>query len=345
MKIAHDIRVKQSTVLIIITLVAIIINLERLITFLDPAVMVKQNFSPPGFIDLSIRVFFIFLLNYLVFQYNLFWKDQLPWNNKNFTILSTLIINILITATILFVFTQTYKVVMRFEFIQKELNTLFFGFTIILIADLLIVEFLKIQVKNKIIIIEKEQLAQEKLSSELTAIKNQVNPHFLFNSLNTLNAVIRKDASQATKFVDQLSYMYRYILQSSEKDLVSIGDEIGFLNSYAYLIQIRYANKFTLDMQIDDQIHSNKIPVLSLQMLVENAVKHNEISSEHPLKVDIYFENEHFIVRNPIRPRKEHVASTGNGLINLSQRYHLLLGQNIVLEKNHNFIVKLPISV
>ena len=187
-------------------------------------------------------------------------------------------------------------------------------------------------------------LKQQSLQNELSALKNQINPHFLFNSLNSLSSLVREN-EQATTFVNKLSFMYRYILQSGQVDLTLLKDELKFLESYLYLINTRYREKFEAIIDIEDQYLSEEIPILALQLLVENAVKHNEISTENPLKVKIYSDHKYIIVENKIRVRTSFVDSTGNGLVNLSKRYSLLKKKNIIISNEDQiFKVKLPLN-
>lgn len=139
--------------------------------------------------------------------------------------------------------------------------------------------------------------------------------------------------------------MYRYILQSGQQDLVTLSEELKFLDSYIHLIKTRYRDRFSIAITIDD-IHLNKtIPSLTLQLLVENAVKHNEISEDKPLLVNIYSENDMLVVENDIQPRTTLVESTGQGIANINKRYILLKDKHIsISESNNKFIVKLPLK-
>ena len=197
---------------------------------------------------------------------------------------------------------------------------------------------------QQVSLIENERLKQQNLQTELVALKNQIDPHFLFNSLNSLTCLIR-DNDEATQFVKKLSFMYRYILQSGDRDLVSLKEELKFLESYSYLIKARYRDRFTIDIEIDEKYLEKEIPPLALQLLVENAVKHNEISETNPLTVKIFYKNGFIYVENILKPRTVMAEGTGNGLMNLDKRYYLIAKQNIVITKDDNiFSVKLPIK-
>ena len=139
--------------------------------------------------------------------------------------------------------------------------------------------------------------------------------------------------------------MYRYILQSSDSDLVSLKEELKFLESYTYLIQTRYRERFQIDIRIDAKYLNEKIPPLALQILVENAVKHNEISETHPLRVEVYCKEDYIVVQNPIQPRSTLSENSGYGLQNLEKRYTLLKKNKISIQKKNDiFMVKLPLK-
>ena len=138
--------------------------------------------------------------------------------------------------------------------------------------------------------------------------------------------------------------LYRYVLQSKEKDLVSIAEELSFLKNYTDLIRIRYRDKFQINIDIDKRNLHFSIPVLSIQLLVENAIKHNEISEENPLKVMVNIIDKHLVVTHKLRPRKTLIQSTGNGIVNLSRRCQYLIGKDIEILKDENFTVRIPIK-
>ena len=227
---------------------------------------------------------------------------------------------------------------------SADTNLLYFVYVIITIIIMFVANILRFQSLREADLVEKEQLTRQNLQNELSALKNQINPHFLFNSLNSLNSLVRGN-TEATKFVNKLSFMYRYILQSGDQDLVSLKEELKFLDSYLFLIKTRYRDKFSVEINIDEQWLNYTIPVLSLQLLVENAVKHNEISKSNPLEVRLYVEDNAIVVENIIKPRTTFVESTGKGLANISKRYQMLKQQDISISKQDNiFKVKLPLN-
>jgi len=337
-------RIKKSTIVLIAAVVAFLIHSMRWLEYFNLKEVANPDFTQPSIPDIFVRMTAFFLYSWLIIKFNLIWINKyFSEVKKVIKYLITIIGNVVIAFSLFLLFDIFYKLLFGIKIPELEQRGAAFGWFIVLIVLLLIVQILKIQLRSRKMALEKEQLKQEKLASELVAIKNQINPHFLFNSLNTLNSVIRNNPERATDFVDKLSFMYRYILQSSEQNLVNLTEELEFLDSFVYLIKIRYGNKFELKNTLSLDLNLIKIPVLSLQILVENAVKHNEISEDNPLLVKMYNDDEFIIVENKISPRNSLEESTGNGLLTLSRRYKLLKENDIKIYKNSNFKVKLPI--
>lgn len=192
---------------------------------------------------------------------------------------------------------------------------------------------------------ENEVLKQENLRSQLETLKNQVNPHFLFNSLNTLISIIDDDPEIAKNYTQKLSQVYRYILQAKEKDIVTLNEELEFTIAYDYLLKIRYGNNLHFITEVDKKHLELGLPTLVLQMLVENAIKHNIISESKPLEVKIWVdEAENLVVSNNYQPKKVNVESDKVGLKNIAQRYKILIDKDIEIVQNEKqFIVKLPL--
>lgn len=197
------------------------------------------------------------------------------------------------------------------------------------------------------ILLENEQLQNENLTTRYNMLVSQINPHFFFNSLNSLSMLVReRDSERALEYIDQLSYTFRYITQNgNNSELVSLRDEMSFAKAYCYMFHIRYADKIFFDISVSEEYYEYKLPALSLQPLIGNAVKHNAITSKNPLRVSIRTENGNLVVSNPKRPLLEPQVGTGTGLQNLCSRYELMLGKKIEIECSGNeFIVRLPLK-
>lgn len=175
------------------------------------------------------------------------------------------------------------------------------------------------------------------------ALQNQLNPHFLFNTLNTLISEIECNPEGAADFARKMSDVYRYVMQCQEKRLVSLEQELDFLKSYIFLHRVRLGECLSTDIHIPESMYDAEIPPLTLQLLAENIVKHNAISSMYPMCIEIYEEEGYLCVSNPVKP-KMGVQSTGKGLSNLQERYRILGGKEPVVVKDEmRFTVKVPL--
>jgi len=190
-----------------------------------------------------------------------------------------------------------------------------------------------------------EQLNVAKAQAELEALKNQIDPHFIFNSLNTLSFLITRDPKSARLYNDTLARVYRYILSNKERDLVLLREETEFISNYFYLLKIRFADAISMTIEINDLSAENYlIPPISLQALVENAIKHNEFSEKKPLAINVSIHSDYVIVKNDLNRRNGAQPGSKIGLSNLDNRYKLLTKRNIIVENNfESFTVKLPI--
>jgi len=199
--------------------------------------------------------------------------------------------------------------------------------------------------EKKQIAIENEILKRENINAQHETLKQQVNPHFLFNSLNTLKSLIKQDASQAGDFIDELSSVYRYMLLHQDKKDVTIGEEIDFLKSYVYLLKIRFGSAINTEITLPDSLMQYSMPPNTLQLLIENAVKHNALSTKKPLSIYIYARDNYLTVQNNLQSKPELPAPSSQfGLSNISSRYLLLKGKDIMIEKTDtSFLVSLPI--
>ena len=193
--------------------------------------------------------------------------------------------------------------------------------------------------------IETERLKKNYFQSQLEGLKTQVNPHFLFNSLNSLSALIYSDQEKAVKFVDEMSKVYRYLLRSNENELIPLKAEIQFVHSFFHMLKTRYNNGIELHLNIKDQHMDYLIAPLTLQMLIENAVKHNIISFDKPLRIDISSDSSDVLtVNNNLQKKLTKVLSNGIGLQNIITKYRLLSNSEIVIiNDGKTFAVQLPL--
>jgi len=188
-------------------------------------------------------------------------------------------------------------------------------------------------------------LEKQQLINEIDLLKTQVNPHFLFNSLSILSSLVHVNADLSEQFIEQLARSYRYILEQKDQALVTLRTELEFIRSYAFLLKIRFENKFDLRIELPEEaLDKYKIAPLTLQLLVENAVKHNRMSAQEPLVVEVTVENDYLIVKNKLRMRPQREHSTGMGLNNIINRYALLTDRSVKAgECEDTFIVRVPL--
>lgn len=195
-------------------------------------------------------------------------------------------------------------------------------------------------------LIETERLRQENISSQLEALKSQVNPHFLFNSLNTLTYLIPEDEDRAVRFVQQLSKVYRYILEIRDRSLITVAEELDFLDAYQFLLKERFGENLQLQLKIDPAVKQLHMIPLSMQLLMENAIKHNIVSSQYPLTIEIIVgtPKETLLIRNQLQPKQQAQVSTKVGLDNIRRRYAFYTTAQVeVSEDNGWFSVELPL--
>lgn len=192
---------------------------------------------------------------------------------------------------------------------------------------------------------EAEQLKRITTQAELQLVKSQINPHFLFNNLNVLSALVMKNNGEANKFIEEFSKVYRYILNNQDKELVNIKTELEFIKPYIFLLQKRFVTGLTININIPEKYNDKFIIPASLQMLIENAIKHNIASSNKPLHINLeIIEESDLVVSNNLQLREFVENSTEIGLKNIIKRYFLVSGKQVVVNKTHSaFTVSLPL--
>lgn len=188
-----------------------------------------------------------------------------------------------------------------------------------------------------------ERLEKEKIASQYESLRNQVNPHFLFNSMNALSELVYESREVAVDYIRQLSLVYRYVLDSRDREVASLKEELEFLDSFLFLQKIRFGENLSFDIEIQKSETRYILP-LSLQLLVENVIKHNIISDEDPLHVRIYEEGSYFVVENKLNKKNGVEHKLGIGLKNIEMRYQYLTDNPVLIEETETkFVVKLPI--
>jgi sensor histidine kinase YesM len=227
-------------------------------------------------------------------------------------------------------------------YLNPELTVSLLGiYLMILVFD----GYLQMQKKLQEELLKAKELEKENILAQYKALKAQIEPHFLFNSLSVLSSLVYEDASLASDFIVKMSKTLRYIIEKNEFHLVKLSEELEFLRAYFFLVKTRLDDGVFLDIRLEESfIESTYIPPVTLQLLVENAVNHNKYNPDDPLKISIEKEDEFIVVRNNLNQRTNKEPSTQTGLKNLSKRYGLVSGKKVVVGKNNSvFVVKIPV--
>lgn len=198
--------------------------------------------------------------------------------------------------------------------------------------------------RSQLMGVELERTKADNLGAQFELLRQQVNPHFLFNSLSTLKSMIEIEDPQAPDFINKLSDFYRFTLENRKSDLIPLTEELDILKAYAYLLKARFEEGINLSTEIEASVYKTFIPPFTLQLLVENCIKHNIVSLEQPLFIRLYTKGNCLVIENNVQLKKNPESSTHLGLENINLRYIHLLNKKIEVENNENmFSVKLPL--
>lgn len=187
-------------------------------------------------------------------------------------------------------------------------------------------------------------LKQELERIKFEVLKDQLKPHFMFNSLNVLSGLIDENTERAQDFISEFAQVYRYVLETIEKNLVSVNEELDFIKSYIFLQQVRYGKMLQFYVDVSEDINGFYLPPLSLQVVLENAIKHNNIDDKQPLKIHLFNENDFLIIKNNLQPKAWKGPSTGVGQKNLVKRFEMVSDKMpVFIRKSELYIVKIPL--
>jgi len=253
------------------------------------------------------------------------------------------IVHVVLVSTIsLFVLYMVLGMPIQLNFDHWKLLTAF-GFRINLFLNCVsaIVFFMNRLKKAQL---EAEQLKKQNIEARFEVLRNQINPHFLFNCFNVLSTLVHKDADASSTFIAQLSNVYRYRLYNQENKIVPLKEELAFLDSYTYLLRTRFNENLLIENRISDRSDIIMVAPASLQMLIENAIKHNVASKKLPLKIILEKRDDYIVVSNTLQKKEIEEESTRIGLRNIIDRYKLLSDQPVIIERTPSqFIVKIPV--
>jgi two-component system LytT family sensor kinase len=285
---------------------------------------------------------------YMHEQYDHFIRVRLPELSQTFkrNLFKVLIYLLVMTPSVLLIFfVYDYFHILGYKIQIGDLRQgLLVGLCVNIIFETLW-EVLYIIDKYKESLAERELLEQMSIEQEFENLKNQVNPHFLFNCFNTLSSLISEDKEKAEVFLDELSKVYRYLLRSNEDGFATLENEIKFIDSYCKLLKTRHGDGLQISIEIDKKYNPYLVPSLSLQLLVENAVKHNVVSKQDPLNIEIFTTSgKQLVVNNNLQRKQKKETSTKIGLNNIRAKYKLLQQDGFqIVEGEKNFMAVLPL--
>jgi hypothetical protein len=308
------------------------------------------EYKVPYWIIISVNIVFSFVMAFLLFLYE---RKALgyPFKLRRDELIANIIGAVLIGLMISTVITLLNHLFWAPPGKEHELSfghicRCWLGDMPVIVFPIMISYLMRSMHLEQQVAVENEALRAENLRSHYETLKNQLDPHFLFNSMNTLQSLITIDADRAEEYVQQLSTVLRYTLQKHE--VVTLAEELECTADYCRMLKIRYGDNLTFDHHIDhERYDSYLVPPLAIQGLVENAIKHNVISARQPLTVHIFTDNDnHLIVSNKIQPKITEEESNGIGLANLAERYRLQWDKKVeIFDDGNNFIVTLPLVI
>ena len=269
----------------------------------------------------------------------------LKQTSRRILLLATLIIPVMSASVTIVLYAWDYFSILGYQVKPDDYrNVLLVGFSVNLIFVTLY-EMDHVMEQLKETTLEKESLKQQSLQHEFDVLKNQVNPHFLFNCFNTLSSLISEDKEKAEAFLNELSKVYRYLLRNNEDGLSTLENEVKFIRSYYGLLKTRHGEALEMILEIDKRYNSYLIPSLTLQLLVENVVKHNQLAKNQPLVIEIFTTaGNKLVVNNNLQRRTVKAPSNRVGLENIKAKYELLNQKGFqVMEDGKNFTVVLPL--
>lgn len=295
-------------------------------------------------VELGVDASVALLYALFVWYYNLYIlpKYSISSSRKDFWGKRLLMSNILGVIVMFILVTLHHLIFPKYNFNSMMMMYQFRG-VLINLTIFMFIHFLYQSYTTQQILLQYERIKADNLNAQYELLKQQINPHFLFNSLNTLQAMIDVNDPEASGFVRNLSHFYRFSLENKKDDLILLKNEIEILESFIFLLKSRFEEGIDIRINLNDSMGNTYIPPFTLQLLVENCIKHNIVSLEYPLSVEIYEEQDFIVVKNN-KQLKNNQHSFGIGLSNIKGRYSYICTTAIDIDSNeHEFTIKLPI--
>lgn len=293
--------------------------------------------------DIIINSSITFLFSLFIWYYNIyslpkFTSRRTAMSLINGKLLLSVVMGIVMMVVLVIAHQELFQVTKMDAPIMFELRGVLINLIVYMFLHLLFQNYQTQQIG-----LELEKTKSGHLGAQYELLKQQVNPHFLFNSLNTLKSMVDMQDPQSSDFILKLSDFYRFTLESRKLDLIPLREELQILEAYTYLLKARFEDGFVLVDDIDAMHYDSSIPPFTLQLLIENCIKHNVVSLDKPLQIRLYVENDFLVIENPIQLKKG-ALSTGVGLDNINQRFMHLIHKEIVIDKDETtFKVKIPL--
>jgi two-component system LytT family sensor kinase len=289
-------------------------------------------------INSSITLLFsVFIWYYNIYSLPKFSSQRTHKSLFNWKLLLSVVMGILVMVILVIGHQELFQISKMDAPIMFELRGVLINLIVYMFLHLLFQNYQSQQLG-----VELERTKAVNLGAQYELLKQQVNPHFLFNSLNTLKSMVDIQDPQSSDFILKLSDFYRFTLESRKLDLIPLREELQILDSYVYLLKARFEDGFVLENEVDQRQYDSAVPPFTLQLLIENCIKHNVVSLDKPLHIKLYTEGDFLVIENKIQ-LKRGVLSTGVGLDNINQRYMHLMHKEIEIDKTETtFKVKIP---
>lgn len=334
--------------LIQLVVISIVISAFIFVAFVDEKTL--KNFL----LSCCISLMYSFTIGYGNHFVTSFLEKKFPWEKNTrkraiITIISIVIVNVILVYSTNYVnFVLIQKALTTTEFFTTSklnfINWFYINIALLISAFLHAKSFMEELQKSKKKEVQEQKIIATSANAQFETLKNQLDPHFLFNSLNVLSSLIEENPEKAVKFTNDMSKVYRYVLEQKDKKLVTVKEEINFALTYCSLLKMRFEDSvdFIFDSNEDD--FEKLVVPLSLQLLLENCIKHNFATSSKPLIIKVYCKNDNLVVENNLQPREQLNESSGIGLNNIVQRYSLLTNLKVTMGKTEDlFTIKLPL--
>lgn len=313
-----------------------------------------KDYHTPKYLAVSIGVamLYSYLIGYGNFVMNYFLSKKFSWIDQTrertiFGIIGAVLVNIILVLACNYVnliLVNNNNPENFFKGSMLVIHLISVNISLLISAILHAKDFMEEWKKSAKSQVTEQKIIAKSANAQFESLKNQLDPHFLFNSLNVLSALIDENPEQALRFTSSMSKIYRYVLDEKDKELVTVEEELEFAKTYCELLKTRFEDSVIFEVEVEEKVRKMFVVPLSLQLLLENAIKHNFATDSKPLVIKIYSENQQLIVENNLQRREIISEREGIGLSNIIQRYSLLTNDRVIIDQSEAYFkIKLPI--